>query len=162
MSFGMIFSIILILIFIAFSFTVIKNWLELGTTTQIESFVDNLGKDVNETWKSSQGSDIKKYNLPGKVDKVCFVDYSSNAKGAGSDMQEYMDETYSDIDNLFFYPKSVAKDVGNKEIKNIDIETITSSSNPFCINNVDGKVSMVLQKSFNEAQVTITNLASTN
>ena len=156
MSFGMVFSIILIIIFIAFSFTIIKNWLQLGTTTQIESFVADLQKDVNEIWKGSQGSKLVKYNLPSKIEEICFIDYSSPTKGAGSAMRDYVDETSSEIDNLFFYPKNAVEGLENKEIKNINIEKITTISNPLCINNIDGKVSMVLQKNYNEALVTIT------
>ena len=157
-SFGMIFSIILIIIFISFSFSIIKNWLELGTTTQIESFVQYLQIDVNSAWNGAQNSGIEKYDLPDKVEKVCFVDYASPAKGDGINMQEYMDDTYSNSNNLFFYPEKVLKYVKNKEIKNINIEKITIDSNPFCINNIDKKITIVLQKNHDEALVNIVKL----
>lgn len=156
MSFGMIFSIILIIIFITFSFTVIRSWLELGTITQIESFVDTLQKDVNEIWAGSQGSQVEQYSLPNKVGMVCFVDYSSPAKGSGTDMQDYMDRTSSETNNLFFYPKEILKYVENKEIEHINISKITLNSNPFCIEHIrDKKVSMVLQKNYNDVLVNI-------
>ena len=155
MSFGMIFSIILILIFIVFSFSIIKSWLDLGTTTQVESFINTLQKDVNKSWKNTQTSQTIKYSLPSKIEKVCFVDYSSPAIGAGRSMQDYIDETYSDVNNLFFYPKGAVEGTGNRKIQNINITKITVNSNPFCINNVNGKVLMILQKNYNEVLVTI-------
>ena len=51
-SFGMIFSIILIIIFIAAGFYAITKLLALQRTIQIESFLKDFQDDVDKMWAS--------------------------------------------------------------------------------------------------------------
>lgn len=133
LSFGMIFSIILIVIFIAFAFYAIQKFLGIQNIVKVGQFVDNLQSDVDKAWRSSQYSQKVKYFLPTKVEEVCFTDDEYENLKFTSD--EYM--------------------VG-KKIKHINITKITETEDPFCIETIKGKVEMTIKKDYGEALVTIT------
>jgi hypothetical protein len=130
-SFGMIFSIILIIIFLAFGFYAIKKFLDLQETVQIGKFSQDLQKNVDDMWKSSGRQNVF-YTLPTKITFVCFVSGESR--------------------NMKFTSSQI---IEGKEIQNIDIANITSIENPYCIPNVKGKVSMTISKNQGESLVTI-------
>lgn len=132
LSFGMIFSIILIIIFLAFAFYGIKEFLDMQTTIQIGQFVEDLQADVDKMWKGSQGSQEVIYMLPKKIDEVCFTD------------DEY--------ENLYFVSSDYME---GRQIEHINIEKITEQENPFCIKNIDGKVKMIIKKDYGENLVVI-------
>jgi hypothetical protein len=54
-SFGMIFSILLIVIFIAFAFFGIKKFLEVHNEILSKKFIDDVNADITKMWKSSRG-----------------------------------------------------------------------------------------------------------
>jgi hypothetical protein len=133
-SFGMVFSIILIIIFLAFGVYAIIKFLDFQQTIQIDTFLNNFQNDVNTMWKSSQGSQIVTYTLPTKIKSVCF-------------------STERESENLKFISAQI---ISGKNINNIDIANITKDENPFCIENVKGKVSMTIVKNFGETLVSVT------
>ena len=132
LSFGMIFSIFLIIIFIAFAFYAINKFLNLQRTLQIETFAKDLQNDVDSMWNSPKGEHPKEYSLPNKIIEVCF--------------------TNNEFYNLIL--KS-SKFIDEKNIKHLDISKITANEDPYCIQNIDGKIKLILNKGFNEDLVTI-------
>jgi hypothetical protein len=133
MSFGMIFSIILIVIFIAFAFFAIQKFLGLQDSVKLKQFSENLQNDVDSAWKSTKYSQDKSYSLPDKVEEVCFRNDDKNFLLRG--------ETFVEQGN----------------IEHIDIEKMTADGD-FCIPNTDGKVEMFLSKDFGENLVTVENV----
>ena len=133
LSFGMIFSIFLIIIFIAFAVYAISKFINLQKTIQIESFVENLQSNVDDMWNSPRGSQEEIYSLPDKIDAVCFTDNVFN--------------------NLMFRSSEILEE---NNIRHLDIATITSGEDPYCIPNIDGKVKLIISKDFGEDLVTIT------
>ncbi len=133
LSFGMIFSIFLIIIFLAFAIYVIIKFINMQQTIQIEIFKDGLQADINRMWQSQQGSREVEYRLPSKINAICFMD---------DDYQNLMFELETPIDG--------------KNIENINISFITSEGDPFCIPNIEGKVKMTLVKNYGETLVKIT------
>lgn len=132
-SFGMIFSIVLIIIFLAFGFYAIKKFMDLQESVQIEKFLNDFQSDVDKMWKSYQGSQEVEYFLPTKVVSICFQD--------------------DEFENIKFTSKNI---IPGKNIENIDIEKIIKDENPFCVKNVKGKVKFMLVKEYGDALVTIT------
>ena len=126
LSFGMIFSIILIIFFIAFAIYGIFKFLELQDSIQINLFVENLQRDVDKMWRSPKGSQEVSYRLPSKITSICFVDDEHKNLNFRSD-----------------------KFIPGNNIKNIDIKE------NFCIENINNKVSMVLKKDYGEPLVLI-------
>jgi len=154
LSFGMIFSIILIIVFITVAFYGIRTFLNLQDTAQIATFTSDLNSDVDSVWKSTQSSQRQEYFVPSKVSHVCFIDFAIPAKGANSFFYDDLKRSYFGSENLVFYPFG-STEKGSAEIKNIDIEATTQSENPFCIQNVDGVVELTLVKNFSDALVTV-------
>ena len=158
LSFGMIFSIILMIVFIAFAFFAIQKFLGLKDTISVGKFVDDFQSDVNKLWKSSQGSQELEYSLPKKIEYVCFANLLKPEQGAYEDEDFYEEfRKYFTDENLFFYPVD-STELNGLEIKHIDIEKITENENPFCIENIKGKIKIVLKKDFGDALVSVTSL----
>ena len=130
LSFGMIFSIFLIIIFIAFAFYAITKFIKLQENVLKEKFVKDLQGNVDEIWKN-KGSAGETYSLPKKVERICFTD--------------------DEFNNLLIISEKVTEE---KNIEHVDISKITEEGD-YCISNVDGEVKLVISRS-SEYLVTIT------
>ena len=134
MSFGMIFSIILIVIFIITAFYAIQKFLGFQEEIQINQFIDSLKSDVDKMWRGSKGSQEVEYSLPTKVKRACFVE--------------------SDYENFV---------IKNKEgfilmrttIENIDILEILDGDMESCFEIEHNKISVILKKDFGQTLVNI-------
>lgn len=156
LSFGMIFSIILIIVFMTFAFYVIKILLQGQSDNSVLLFKEKMQDDIDKIWKGS-GSlrNPDGYSLPSKVEMVCFVDYSSPEKGMNSGIYEKLKQAYYGSENLIFYPVGSANGLDSALIKHIDLEKITESENPYCIENNDGKVMLTIKRDYNEELVLV-------
>lgn len=155
LSFGMIFSIILIIIFISFAFYAIQKFLSIQNSVQVGKFTNDFQSNIDKIWKGSQGSEEKEYFLPKKIEYVCFIDYSSKRKGINQIQYKELEQFYYENENMFFYPAGSAQGIDAREIKNIDLKKITENENPFCIKSIKGKINLVIKKDFGEVLVTI-------
>lgn len=157
LSFGMIFSIILIIVFLVFAFYAIKTFLKIQYTAQAGKFISDLRSDIDRVWKSTESSEEKEYALPKKIDYVCFVDFSVSATGENAYLYDELKKIYYDIsDNMMFYPALGSSTTDSTKIESINLEEITEDENPFCIENVRGKIELTLVKEIGEALVRIT------
>ena len=154
LSFGMIFSIILIIIFLAFAFYAIKIFLGIQHDAQTGKFINDLKSDIDRVWKSTESSEEKEYALPSKINYVCFVDFSVSAKGGNAYLYNELERGYFGNENMVFYPLG-SSDIASTKIINIALSKITFDENPFCIENVRKKVKLTLVKEIDEALVTI-------
>lgn len=134
LSFGMIFSIVLIIIFIAFAIYAIVHFLALQDSININNFYSTLQSDVNTVWNSQQAVQTKSYTLPTSIQEVCFTNTGN--------------------ENLILYGANNRPENSNS-IDHINI-TATTSEGDACFNVADGKFSLVLQKNFGNTLVTIT------
>ena len=155
LSFGMIFSIILIVVFISFAFFAIKKFLDIQKSIEVGKFLNDFQSDVDRMWQGSQGSEAKAYSIPKKIEYLCFADYAESAIGNSSVLYQRLYEVYYENENMFFYPVGSGEGLDSKELKHIDIKRITQAENPFCIKNNQGKLNIVIKKDFGEALVTI-------
>lgn len=129
LSFGMIFSIFLIIIFLAFAFYVIPKFLGFQDTLKLGSFIKEFQSDIDKMWKSSQGSQEVEYNLPKEITRICFDEQT----------------------RLYFQPLGVGGNLDYKTIQHLNV------ANNFCIDVIDGKLSAIIKKDFNEVLVRIEN-----
>lgn len=135
LSFGMIFSIILIIIFIAFAIYGIGKFLNLQKDIQTKTFVNDLTFDIDKLWKS-QGSQPAEYSVPANVERVCFSE----------------DEFEKDID-LEIRGKEF---IQTYDIKHAKIsEYFSKGSGGTCVSAENGKIKLQLEKSYGEVLVTI-------
>ena len=157
LSFGMIFSIILIIVFISFAFYAIGKFLDIQKAAKTGQFIDAFKADTDRMWKSSSGSQEVEYGLPSSVEQVCFTDFLRNVKPANKkEIYDDLKFVYFEDENLFFYPVGSAGAVDSTKVENIDINEITKNENPYCINNVKGKVKLTIKKEIDEPLVVIT------
>jgi hypothetical protein len=154
LSFGMIFSIILIIIFLGFAFYAIKTFLGVSDSAELAKFSDDLKSDIDTAWKSAQRSKPVEYNLPSSVDYVCFVDFDSTRRGMNENLYSELKRNYFGSENLIFYPL-ISSDLNSLEIEHIDLSKITLDENPFCLQNSNGKVQMTIQKNYGDSLVTV-------
>jgi len=131
-SFGMIFSIFLIVAFLAFAFYAIKNFIGLQGDVQLKQLSEDLQNDVNRVWKSTQASEEQVYSVPKKVTAICFIE--------------------DDFANLVIH-----LDNGEitKTIEHIDLIKTLGEENRLCFEPTDQKLTVVLKKSYGENLVTI-------
>lgn len=129
-SFGMIFSIILIIVFLAFAFFGIKKFLGVNESATIAQFESNLQNDVDKLWTGPQGQQEMKYKLPNKIDGVCFED---------------------GYENFYFEPLKY----GRGSIEHIDLSGTLGSRESLCFENSGGYVTLTLKKDFGDSLVTI-------
>lgn len=132
-SFGMIFSIILIIIFLAAGIYGITQFLNFQKTVQIDKFMSDFQNDINTMWKSPQGSEPLTYTLPTDIISVCFKN--------------------DQFQNLQF---TSAHPINGVLIENINIENITAKENPYCIQNVKGQITLTIVKDYGETLVRVT------
>lgn len=146
-SFGMIFSIFLIVVFLAFAFMGINRLLSTNENVLIGKFVSEFSADVETVWKSNEVNQIYSYKLPGKVKGVCILDSESSGSGSGLEFyDDLMFEVSSIEENLFFYPPSSSGNLGGSVISYVDMGQTTLTDNPLCIKVNDGEVDIKLIK----------------
>ncbi|MEK6844535.1 MAG: hypothetical protein AABX83_03885 [Nanoarchaeota archaeon] len=152
-SFGMIFSIILIIAVVGVAFYVINNFIELKKCTEIGLFYDDLKKYTNEAWQSTIHKDTFKGTLPSGIDIACFGDL--NQEPIAEYRQEYDAISRAFINskerNVFLYPIKKACDASLSSIKLEHVKT----DNFFCVKVEDSKIALKTEKNQFEALVTL-------
>jgi hypothetical protein len=139
MSFGMIFSIILIVIFIAVAFYAISKFLNYQKRIQVGQFVNYIQEDIDKMWKGSHGATERTYTLPNKIEYVCFTDFSKSGSGPNAGFySNFQFFSSGEESNMFFYPVEASQGLESIRIDNIDIGKITEQENPYCIANEKG------------------------
>ena len=158
MSFGVLFSIFLIIFILVVAGIAINYFLNLKKCAQVGMFIDDLQTDVDKAWNSQKFTDNVNYILPGNIEYVCFANLTNGLIGGG----EIESKVYSDISiyqhanaNMFFYPRENACEMPYVNINHINIEKITQSINPYCFKVDGGKITINIDKGFNEALVTL-------
>ena len=157
MSFGVIFSIILIVFILVVAGIAITKFLGLKRCAQVGMFIDDLQNDIDDAWNSQKFNDDASFILPGNLDYVCFADLSKERVGGEIEKMIYSDIGVYEREeaNMFFYPRQKACNMAFTEIKHINVDNIISSRNPKCFEVEGGKVSIEIDKGFDEALVTL-------
>ena len=157
MSFGMMFSILLIIFFIVIAFIAIKSFLSTKDCAQVGIFSDNLQKDIDKAWNSQKSNFEFKATLPSGLEYVCFADLLKPDKGSEIDKKIYTEMSIYEQSkaNMFLYPREKACNMPYYTIKHINLNQTIESRNPYCIAVKDGSVNIKISKDFNEALVKI-------
>ena len=149
-SFGTIFSVILIVFFIVIAFIVINSFLNTQKCAQIGIFVDDFKADIKDAWNSQSSSFEFSGNLPSNLDYVCFANLSENFNGENFDIENEIGLYQGQNANLFFYPNKNTCNMPYHNIEHLDIGKITALKNPYCIAIDDGKIIINIEKGFND------------
>ena len=152
MSFGMIFSILLIIAFVFVSFYVIKVFLGIKNCGELGRFYEELQASIENAKKSPETSQKITSLLPTSIEYMCIVDLNESGKGQRSGLYE---ELLLVNRNFAVYPKTKCKGLGGIDLKYANIAGITQSENPFCIKVEGGKISLRVEKTLYEKLVRI-------
>lgn len=134
MSFGMIFSIFLILVFIASAISIIAFFLGLVGAFNYGQFYVDLQSEVDSSWKSAEVFDTMQMDLPGDIEYLCFANLSQPITGDDDIYFQIGQYAYTGS-NTFMIPPEPAGDLAAKEIKHLDLAKIIAIKNPYCIEN---------------------------
>ncbi|MBI2630299.1 hypothetical protein HYW76_04295 [Candidatus Pacearchaeota archaeon] len=139
-SFGMIFSIILIIAVIAVAFYAITKFLCVKKSAEVGLFKEELQNEINRARGGAETSETFDGNLPVSIKKVCFFDSSKPAIGKDKELEKEL-KKYMES-NLFFYPPKSCQYPKGLSISYINLDEITKENNPYCFSNLNGKVSI--------------------
>lgn len=155
-SFGMIFSIILIIVFISVAVYGIYQILKIQDCTKAGLFKEDLQIKVDRMWNAAEGRDSFNHSLSSKFNYVCFVDFNKEKSGI---FENFYDEIISyryEKSNMIFWPLNQScKDLGGFEIKHLNLNYITQDNNPNCFANKKGSINFGIEKDFSETLVRI-------
>ncbi len=147
-SFGMIFSIILIVFFIIIAGIAINAFLSWQKETQIGLFIKELQSETEIAFKSENYAKTFNSELPSGVEEVCFINLSSSPKSPNNIEQEVYDyakkQTHDFQKNLYIYAPTKSYSLKWATIENIDL----SQKNPICASVKDGKISINIERKF--------------
>lgn len=155
MSFGMIFSIILIAAVVAVAIYAIVYFIGIGKCSDAGFFYDDLQKEINRAWNSDIYSDRFSGKLPKDIEAVCFGNFTVPVAGndGGFSNSIKLQLSGSDESNFFIYPSAAACGgrLDTNVLKNVNVQEF------FCVNrNSEEEFEVKLGKNSNEAVVKIT------
>lgn len=143
MSFGMIFAIILIILFVAFAIYGINKFIEVQRLAQISKLKSDLQYDINQMYLSTQGTQKETYYPPKGIKQACFQLNRQNPKTGKPEIMYFMPEGKYEG----YMPENV----------NIQKTTLGLPSRKLCIDVINGKISLIIKKDWNDNMgVTIT------
>ncbi len=145
LSFGVIFSIILIVAIIGVAFYAITYFLNIKKCSDIAFFYKDLEGEINRAYGSQLYQDVFEGGLPSGIDSVCFGNLSSSLARQYGKEYEFL-KRYKDINaNLFLYPNKNACD---SNLAYTNLEHVKMSENVFFCSSVkNGKVQIKIDKS---------------
>jgi hypothetical protein len=151
MPFGMIFSIILVVVFIVIAFIAIGSFLDIGKSAGVGLFYTELQEAVDNSWRGQSSETTFKINLPSEIKTICFSNLSSEITG---EIEYYNQIKNYDVyeANTFLIPPENAQQMQWKLIKHLDIENITQNQNPYCVSTSQN---LKLKKGFYDQLVSI-------
>ena len=149
MPFGMIFAVILIVVFFAVAFVAIKSFLGFGRTVDVGLFYRNFQEEVDSAWQSQESLTNFKVELPQSIEFACFANLSLLANADQDIYKEIKRYDFYDA-NLFLYPPEKVDGSPYKKIEHLDVNSL--SSNPLCFANGE---EVTIKKDFYSKFVTV-------
>jgi len=154
-GFSMIFSIILIVVFLVVAFIAIRAFLGTQCDTEQGLFLKDLQKEIDRLWKGAGGEYVFKEKISScKLEYVCFWDYESESFG---DYERFTTNflrksTDKGPNNIYFYKR---EDSGIKSSTVYNINMSNFRNNPECFRKVEDEFQIKLNKNLNEALVRV-------
>jgi hypothetical protein len=155
MSFGMIFSILIIIAILALAVYVIIYFLNINKCGQIGVFYDGLQDGVNNAYGGSITRELYVEKVPSGIELVCFGNISNGFTRQPIEEErkayDFINLYREDNANLYFYPESAACD---GDLAYLVLEHVqTERDRFFCVKPVDGEVKLRLSKDSTDSLV---------
>jgi len=158
-SFGMIFSIIIVIATIAIGFYVINYFLDLSNCTKVGLFRDSLNNKINGAngaWYADIVEDEFKGNVPSKINYVCFGNFSMTPEDSTKTKEIFEElKKYGEEDkNVFIYPPKEACEGAFYNLKHVSFE----ENKFFCVEAKSGTITLAISKTSGEPLVKLSKL----
>ena len=151
-SFGMIFSIIIVIATVAIGFYVINYFLNLSSCTKTSLFWDSLTDEVDKAWNTDITQTVFSGNVPSGVGYVCFGNFSMTPENTVitrkifAELKDYGENGK----NSFIYPPKKACELAFYDLKHARFGKFF-----FCVPAKSGEVSVKLSKIATDPLVTL-------
>jgi uncharacterized protein (UPF0333 family) len=154
MSFGFIFSMILIVVFIVVAFIAIKAFLGVQCNVGTSNFLYNLQQEVDRIYAGAGEDTTFKGTVSGncKIDYICFFNPEIGQSGKFTQIYDDLNGNVIGGHNLYFYPIKQA-DIPSIKLNHINMTSF--DSNPHCVNIENGVINLNLQKNSDEVLVRV-------
>ncbi|MBX4212317.1 hypothetical protein KW787_02575 [Candidatus Pacearchaeota archaeon] len=151
-SFGMIFSIIIIIATVAIAFYVINYFIKTSNNLSCKMFHKDLQDRITSAWNGEISQDTYISSVPMGVKEVCIGDLT-NPPANVNDKEEYDSFKQYSVpkSNFFFYPRESACNEGGFSYRLDHIK----SDRFFCITSQQGKASIKISKGISDSLVTL-------
>lgn len=163
-SFGMLISIIIIIAIVAVSFYAINHFLKLNKCSQVSLFYQDMKDEVSDAWAHGNYRGVFEGKLPSSgilstgIEEVCFGNLTDSATGVNLARRQEFKINYGapESHNIFAYPpeNACSGKFYSYELRCND-SPCTNFPKFFCVNVIDGKVSINITKTSTERAVTI-------
>jgi len=117
LSFGAIFSIILIIAIVAVAIYVTTYFLGLSACSKVGFFYDDLQSEIDDAWTSGiyRGTfpaESESFPLPSKIETLCLGNLTQATAPGFSEIRDDLEDNYfrSGSANIFLHPTNVACD----------------------------------------------------
>jgi hypothetical protein len=148
LSFGMIFSIIIIIATVAVAFYVITYFLDLSACTKNGAFWDSLNKEINKAWNSDITREPYTGALPSGITKVCFGNFTQMPYELDKAVFTELERYERSGRNAYLYPPGKACE--GLEFYNLQHAT---TERFFCVPVKSGKMTVQITKTSFDALV---------
>lgn len=149
LSFGMIFSIVIVIAILGVGVYVIINFVNLSRCTNINLFYNSLKEEVNKAWEADSVQKQLIKDIPSGIEKVCLGNFTQSYSGFVNEHDALARFSNAGRNNFFFYPPEKACEMAANRMEHI------KTSKFFCVSAKEGKITLKLSKSSNDALVTI-------
>ncbi|MDP1695564.1 MAG: hypothetical protein Q8L29_01470 [archaeon] len=151
-TFGMIFSIIIIIVTVSIAFYVIWKFVQTEECINVGFFFDSLDKKVDSAYKATIVKDSFSSNLPSGITAVCFGELDKNAVGSDLTKQNELKSNYATLNsnaNIYFYPleQGCGGDFTYHKVAHV------TTNNFFCVDVKNEKITISLEKGAYDALV---------
>lgn len=147
-SFGMIFSIIIIIATVAVAFYAITYFLDLSKCQQNGLFWTSLQNEIDKAWNSDLTQEIYKADLTSGITRVCFGNFTQTSEIGSRAIFEELKRYERTGRNAYLYPIGKAcENLGYYNLKHISTDQF------FCVDVKSGKMEVKLSKASTDASV---------
>jgi hypothetical protein len=143
-SYGLIFSIILIVAIIGVAYYAISHFLCINSCSQRGFFYSDFQEEINKAWTSDGYDDMFNSSLPSGIEKICLGNLTQACDPAFCTQRDEIKRTYNSGGkaNVFMYPQkdSCGCGISSNVLQHVDVEKF------FCVDVNKGKVGIKLKK----------------
>lgn len=150
-SFGMIFSIIIIVAIVGVATYAIVYFLDLGKATEMSLFHQKFQETIDDVWSASITDKVVSFTLPAGIELVCFGDLSSNSwdinyEDERRNLIRYASNYDKQNTNRFIYPIEKAGDFAYKKVDKIDLSELGTGTDFECFETRNREIRVRLEK----------------